>query len=65
VRVFSSGEKCPAHLHLQPRVVLLAYQLGGESALNGRQVLKVLLECPWRPKVVFTSNQQDNPFFSA
>ncbi|MBD0255968.1 MAG: response regulator [Cytophagales bacterium] len=59
VHVFPSGEKCLAYLHLQPRAVLLDYQLGGENALNGQQVLRVLLECPWHPKVIFMSNHQD------
>jgi CheY-like chemotaxis protein len=59
VHVFPSGEKCLAHLHLQPQVLLLDYQLGCDNALNVLQVLKVLLECPLNPKVIFMSNQHD------
>ncbi len=59
VHVFPSGEKCLSHLHLKPQVLLLDYQLGGEDALNGRQVFRVLRECPWGPKVIFMSGQPD------
>jgi CheY-like chemotaxis protein len=59
VQVFPSGEKSLAHLYLKPQLLLLDYQLGGENALNGMQVLRVLRECPWKPGVIFMSNQQD------
>lgn len=59
VHLFPSGEKCLAHLHLEPQLLLLDYQLGGEEALNGRQVFGVLRECSWKPKVIFMSSRQD------
>lgn len=59
VHIFPSGEKCLAHLHLKPQLLLLDYQLGGEETLNGKQMFGVLRECDWRPKAIFMSSRQD------
>jgi DNA-binding NarL/FixJ family response regulator len=59
ISVFATGELCLAHLHLMPQIIILNYQFGGDDTLNGEQVLRVLQQCPWKPKVIFVSSQQD------
>lgn len=59
VHVFSSGEAGLAHLHLMPKIIILDYQLGGEQALNGKQVWGILKLSPLQPKVIMMSAQKD------
>jgi CheY-like chemotaxis protein len=42
-----------------PKILILNYQFGVDNALNGEQVLRVLQQCPWKPKIIFVSNQED------
>jgi len=52
VRLFSHGEECLEHLHLQPDVILLDYMLG-EGKMNGKEVMEVIQKKSPASKVIF------------
>ena len=52
VRLFSNGEECLEHLHLEPDVILLDYWLG-EGKKNGMEIMEVIRRRTPRAKVIF------------
>lgn len=52
VRLFSHGEECLEHLHLDPDVILLDYWLG-DGKKNGMEVMEVIRRKSPKTKVIF------------
>ena len=52
VRLFSLGEECLEHLHLDPDVILLDYWLG-DGKKNGMEVMEVIRRKSPKTKVIF------------
>lgn len=55
IRVFSSGERCLKHMHLNPDVILLDYLLG-ENKKDGMEVLKEIKRQNGDVQIVFLTS---------
>jgi two-component system OmpR family response regulator len=60
LHTFSSGEDCVSELGLKPELVILDYYLNqNDSQMNGNDVVKVIKEKGFNPRIVMLSGQED------